>query len=72
MALWGAVVTHEQLLAAVWGPDASTDLGCIHTAIKNFRRKLDDHARNPRYIATVPHIGYRMPKPEPADPPTQP
>ncbi len=66
------VITHEQLLAAVWGSDSATDLGRMHTTIKNLRRKLGDNARNPRYIATVPRVGYRMPKPDPDDLPAEP
>ena len=68
----GTVLTHDQLLTTVWSTDSPTDPGRMHTAIKNVRRKLGDDARNPRYIATVPHVGYRMPKPDPADLPTPP
>ena len=55
--------THEQLLRKVWGPDKATDARRLRTVVKNLRQKLGDSARNPRYIATVPHFGYRMLKP---------
>ena len=64
----GTVLTHDQLLATVWGTDSPTDVGPLHTAIKNLRRKLGDNARNPTYITTVPHIGYRIPKPDTTQP----
>ena len=68
----GTVVARDDLLVTVWGSDSPPDSGRIHTAIKNLRRKLGDDARNPRYIATVPHVGYRMPNPQPAQPPQPP
>ena len=55
--------THEQLLHKVWGPDHANDAQRLRTVIKNLRRKLGDSASSPKYIATVPHYGYRMEKP---------
>ena len=68
----GVALTHEHLLTKVWGPDNQVDAGRMHTTIKNLRQKLGDNARNPRYITTIPHIGYRMPNPDPTDPQTPP
>ena len=64
----GTLLTHDQLLAAVWGPDSQLNPGRLRSVIKNLRQKLGDNARNPHYITTVPHIGYRMPKPGQAQP----
>ena len=64
----GTLLTHDQLLAAVWGPD-QLDPGRLRSVVKNLRQKLGDNARNPHYITTVPHIGYRMPKPDTASSP---
>ena len=61
----GIPQTHEQLLCKVWGPGKTADPQRLRTVIKNLRHKLGDSARNPKYIATMPHFGYRMAKPSP-------
>ena len=58
----GLVVTHEQLLQRIWGPGNSGDAGLARTVVQRLRRKLGDDARDPRYIFTEPHVGYRMKK----------
>lgn len=59
----GTAMDHDVLLQRVWGPDQPGDARRMRTVVKNLRQKLNDDARNPRYIVTVPHVGYRMPKP---------
>ena len=59
----GRVVTHEQLLQRVWGPGNSGDAGLARTVVQRLRRKFGDDARDPKYILTEPHVGYRMTKP---------
>ena len=61
------VLTHEQLLRAVWGMGTPGGRGTIRTAVKRLRRKLGDDASNPRYILSVPRVGYRMGKGEGAE-----
>ena len=58
----GIALTHDQLLKRIWGTKRTGDARPLRTAIKNLRRKLNDQANNPKYIITMPHIGYRMPK----------
>ena len=58
----GIVLTHEQLLQRVWGLGRSGDARPMRTVVKNLRHKLGDDARRPRYVFTVPRVGYRMPK----------
>ena len=57
------VLTYEQLLRRAWGPLYSTDERIVHTYIKQLRNKLEDDARQPRYIFTEPRVGYHMAKP---------
>ena len=67
----GVAQTHSHLLQRVWGPGQADDARRMRTVIKDLRKKLGDNARNPRYIVTMPHIGYRMPRVEasvPAEP----
>ena len=56
----GRVLTREQLVDKVMGPDFEGSDRNIDVHILNLRRKLgDDHAR-PRYIRTVCGAGYRF------------
>jgi DNA-binding response OmpR family regulator len=58
----GRVLTHDQLLQRVWGPEYSGETGLVRSFIRNLRRKLGDDAHQPRYIFAEPRVGYRMPK----------
>ena len=51
----GKVVSHERIIAKVWGYDFSGDEGTVHTHIKNLRAKLPDNI-----IKTIRGIGYSM------------
>lgn len=62
----GTLLTHDQLLHAVWESGADADASRLRNVIKELRRKLGDDARNPRYIVTVPRVGYRMADPDEA------
>ncbi len=58
----GHVLTHKQLLSQVWGAPHHGGAGALRTAIKRLRHKLGDSANQPRYIFTVPRVGYRLGK----------
>ena len=60
----GRVLTHDQLLQAVWGPERTGEPGLVRNVVKRLRRKLRDDADNPTYVFTEPRVGYRMPKGE--------
>ncbi len=57
----GEVVTREQLLAELWpeGTHVEFDLS-LNAAVKKLRRSLGDSAQHPRFIETLPRIGYRF------------
>ena len=57
----GRVLTHEQILKRVWGPEYSGETELVRSFIRNLRRKLGDDARHPRYVETEPQVGYRVP-----------
>ena len=56
----GCVMTHEALIARLWGPGSGKRSTNLRTAIKNLRRRLGDAAASPSYIFTMPKAGYRM------------
>ena len=55
------VVTREQLRQQLWPSDTFVDFEhSLNTAIKELRGVLSDSATDPRYIQTVPKLGYRF------------
>ena len=56
----GAVLTHEELLERVWGPQNLGDVRLVRGVVKRLRGKLGDDAVNPKYIYTETGMGYRM------------
>lgn len=58
----GMVVTHELLLEKVWGPEYNRDIDFIWVYISRLRRKIETDSRHPRYILTIPDVGYKLAK----------
>ncbi len=59
----GRVLTHDQILQRVWGPEYSGDAQLVRTMVKKVRRKLGEDGSAPKYIVTQPRVGYMMAKP---------
>ena len=59
----GRVVSQDELLQQVWGPEYSGESQLLRSYVKSLRQKLGDNARSPSYIFTEHGIGYRMQKP---------
>lgn len=66
----GRLLPHEELLTRAWGPGYRTDRQYLRVWIRRLRRKLDDDGDEPRYIHTVPRVGYMFAAPEPAPVPS--
>lgn len=56
----GRVLTHKQLLKAVWGTSYGTDSHYVRIYISQLRHKIEDDPAQPGYIITEPGIGYRL------------
>lgn len=56
----GRVLTHRQILTAVWGPAHSEDMQYLRVLVGQLRGKLEDDHANPQLIQTEPGIGYRI------------
>lgn len=56
----GAVWTHRQLLAEVWGTTAGVTHDTLRVHMGTLRRKLEDDPDRPRFIRTEPWVGYRF------------
>jgi two-component system, OmpR family, KDP operon response regulator KdpE len=57
----GKVITHDDLLRAVWGDNYRGDYSVLRVNISRLRQKVEDNPRRPAYIVTVPGQGYWMP-----------
>ena len=55
----GRLMTHRELLVAVWGPGYGEDTQVLRAHIANLRRKIEP-AEGRRYIRTDPGVGYRF------------
>jgi two-component system KDP operon response regulator KdpE len=56
----GTPVTHAKLLRAIWGPEYGTELDYLRSFVKTLRQKVEADTANPKYIVTVPWVGYRF------------
>lgn len=54
----GAVVTKSSILDQVW-PNVMVSESVLTEAVHQLRRALGDESRTPRFIQTVPRLGYR-------------
>ncbi len=56
----GAIVTRDDIMDALWGPDFVAESNVVDRHIRGLRAKLRDDWQKPRFIATVPGLGYRF------------
>ena len=57
----GQLVTREELKRRLWASDTFVDFDhSLNSAVKKLRAALGDSPENPRYIETVPRMGYRF------------
>ncbi|MBE3577204.1 MAG: response regulator [Limnochordales bacterium] len=54
------VVTHSQILRAVWGPGYQEETHYLRVYMGQLRRKLEPDPARPRYLLTEPRVGYRL------------
>jgi len=64
----GRVVTREDLMSRVWDENWFGSTKTLDVHLGWLRRKLGDEAASPRYIHTVPGVGFRLSAPDGAVP----
>jgi Tol biopolymer transport system component/DNA-binding winged helix-turn-helix (wHTH) protein len=69
----GRILSKDEIMASVW-PDAFVSDNSLARAVTQIRKVLDDDPKAPKYIETVPTVGYRFigelkeePRPEVAE-----
>ncbi|MEO8185691.1 MAG: winged helix-turn-helix domain-containing protein, partial [Deltaproteobacteria bacterium] len=56
----GKIMTHRQLLTAVWGPAHAQDTQYLRVYVGQLRQKIEVDADDPKVILTELGIGYRL------------
>jgi two-component system KDP operon response regulator KdpE len=54
------VITHAQLLKAVWGPGHLEDMHYVRVHMANLRKKIEALPSMPRHLITETGVGYRF------------
>ena len=56
----GRVVTHRQIIAAVWGAGAQFDVQFVRVLVGQLRQKLEAEPSTPTLVLTESGVGYRL------------
>jgi two-component system KDP operon response regulator KdpE len=56
----GRVLTPQQLLRQVWGPEFMEETGYVKLYVRYLRTKIEQQPSNPRMILTERGVGYRF------------
>jgi two-component system KDP operon response regulator KdpE len=56
----GWVVSHDQILAKVWGYEYRDEPHYVRLYVNYLRQKLEEDPSNPKYILTERGVGYRF------------
>lgn len=59
----GRVLTHAQLLRAVWGPAHEGHVEYLRVTARGLRTKIEPHSSRPAIVKTEPGVGYRLADP---------
>jgi len=54
------VITHAQLLQAVWGPGHREDTHYVRVHMANLRKKIEQNPAMPKHLLTETGVGYRF------------
>jgi two-component system KDP operon response regulator KdpE len=56
----GKVLTHRQILRAVWGPGHDEHTHYLRVYVAHLREKIEADPSRPEFIITEPGVGYRL------------
>ncbi len=63
------VLSHRELLQAVWGPDYGDQVDYLRVVVNQLRKKIEPKPSEPTYLLTEPWVGYRLYLPLESQPP---
>ncbi len=56
----GKILTRQMLVTFVWGADAQSRMHSLHVYVAQLRQKIEPASEHPRFILTIPGVGYRF------------
>jgi two-component system KDP operon response regulator KdpE len=56
----GKVLTYQQMLRKIWGPDQIDKIRCLRVYLRSLRSKLEPDPSRPALLITEPGIGIRL------------
>ena len=56
----GRVLTHQNILNNVWGPEYLDNVEYLRVFMSQLRKKLETDPKQPRYLLSEPGVGYRF------------
>lgn len=56
----GKVLTHQQILREVWGPNMQEEYNYLRVYITQLRKKIETNPARPQLLLTEPGVGYRL------------
>ena len=54
------VLSHRELLQAVWGPDYGDQVDYLRVFVNQLRKKIETNPSQPKSLLTEPWVGYRL------------
>ena len=60
----GKTLTYDYLLSRIWGLEFVEERDYLYVHINHLREKIESEPQKPRYIISIPRIGYRFQNPE--------
>jgi two-component system, OmpR family, KDP operon response regulator KdpE len=56
----GKILTRQMLIKELWGAEAHARMHSLHVYVAMLRQKIEPDPERPRFILTVPGVGYRF------------
>lgn len=56
----GKILTRQMLLKEIWGSGTHARTHSLHVYVAQLRRKIEPNPEDPRFIFTIPGVGYRF------------
>jgi two-component system KDP operon response regulator KdpE len=56
----GELITRERLFRSIWSTEHNEEFVYLRNFVSQLRRKIEENPLDPRYILTIPRIGYKF------------
>lgn len=56
----GRAISHRKILTQVWGAECRDHVEYLRTYMRQLRKIIEDDPAHPKYLLTVPYVGYKF------------